>query len=190
MTLLAASALSGCASRSYVALLANEDGTVGKVHVSNSSGTTYLDTAREAAVIGAKAGKTFALDDTVLAKDFAGALAAIPMAPTSFLLYFQSGGAELTAASSASIPRVLEAVQARPAADISVIGHTDTVGDTARNDTLGMERSGRVAELIRQHAKSKPLRIAVESHGENNLLVPTPDNTEDSRNRRVEVTVR
>jgi outer membrane protein OmpA-like peptidoglycan-associated protein len=30
----------------------------------------------------------------------------------------------------------------------------------------------------------------VESHGKRNLLVPTPDNTEEVRNRRVEVTIR
>ncbi|MBA3588730.1 OmpA family protein [Methylibium sp.] len=185
------SALTGCASRSYVALLANDDGTVGKVHVlGKDGGTIYLDKDREAAVIGAAAGRTFAIDDERLAKDFASAMAASPQAPTGFLLYFESGGAKLTAESNAIIPRVLDAVHARQAADISVIGHTDTVGDVARNDTLGRERAGHVARLIREHAKSQRLRIAVESHGENNLLVTTPDNTEDSRNRRVEVTVR
>ena len=32
--------------------------------------------------------------------------------------------------------------------------------------------------------------VEVASHGESNPLVPTPDNTAEARNRRVEVTVR
>jgi len=34
------------------------------------------------------------------------------------------------------------------------------------------------------------IHITIESHGEKNPLVPTPDDTEEPRNRRVEVTVR
>ena len=32
--------------------------------------------------------------------------------------------------------------------------------------------------------------LVVESHGERNLLVPTPDNVDEPRNRRVEITLR
>jgi outer membrane protein OmpA-like peptidoglycan-associated protein len=32
--------------------------------------------------------------------------------------------------------------------------------------------------------------VDVASHGETNLLVPTPDDTAEAKNRRVEVTVR
>jgi outer membrane protein OmpA-like peptidoglycan-associated protein len=188
--LLIGCAVAGCASRSYVALLANEDGSVGKVHVSGPGGITYLDQERQAAVIGGTPGKTFALEDDRLARDFAKAVAATPKAPTGFLLYFEFDSVRLTTESTAMIPHVLEAVRERRGADISVIGHTDTVGDAVRNDTLGRERAGHVAGLIRARAQAQRLRVAVESHGENNLLVKTPDNTEEPRNRRVEITVR
>jgi len=32
--------------------------------------------------------------------------------------------------------------------------------------------------------------VVVESHGKRNLLVPTPDETPEPRNRRVEITIR
>jgi outer membrane protein OmpA-like peptidoglycan-associated protein len=57
------------------------------------------------------------------------------------------------------------------------------------NEALSLKRAQAVADLI----QSKGLRVeelTVESHGERNLLVPTPDETPEPRNRRVEVTIR
>ena len=181
--------LGGCASKSYVVLLDNGDGTVGKVQVTSPKGTTLLEKNREGAIIGDHAGETFAVSDEKIGKDFAAALAASPVKPISFLLYFDVGGAKLTPESEASIPKVLEAIAQRPAADVSVIGHTDTAGVAETNEQLGLTRARFVAELI-ANAKIESERVAVESHGEKNLLVPTPDNTAEPRNRRVEVTVR
>ena len=39
-------------------------------------------------------------------------------------------------------------------------------------------------------AAAEAVHLDITSHGERNLLVPTPDNTAEPRNRRVEVTVR
>lgn len=188
--------LGGCANPpmragpSYVVLLPNEDGTVGKVQFTGRDGTTRLEEPREATVIDGAGGNRFTVDDETLAKEFGAAIAASPKAPISFLLYYESGGTRLTAESRALIPRVLDAVRQRPAADISVIGHTDTVGDALHNHALGSERARQVAELIRTEGKTQVIKMAIESHGERNLLVPTPDNLDEPRNRRVEVTVR
>jgi outer membrane protein OmpA-like peptidoglycan-associated protein len=72
---------------------------------------------------------------------------------------------------------------------MSVIGHSDTVGKAEVNEALSLKRAQTVADLI----KSQGLQVdtlSVESHGKRNLLVPTPDETPEPRNRRVEISVR
>ena len=105
------------------------------------------------------------------------------------MLYFKSGGADLTAESAALLPKVLKAVSLRPAVDVSVIGHTDTVGDKEYNRGLSLERAQFVANLLRKQGL-KVHALTVESHGERNPLVKTPDNTAEPRNRRVEISIR
>jgi peptidoglycan-associated lipoprotein len=57
------------------------------------------------------------------------------------------------------------------------------------NEQLGMERARQVSAFLA--GLNLPAdKVAVESHGEKNLLVATPDNTDEPRNRRVEINVR
>lgn len=183
-------ALAGCASpQSYVVLLNNEDGTAGKVQVSSAAGTTVLTTPRSAALLGGTAAPPFVVSDEMLKRDFGSALAASPAAPTRFLLYFEKGGEQLTAASLADIPKIVAEVRRRAAPDISIIGHTDTTGSDDINERLGLTRARLVAGLLGE-ARLDADHTAIESHGKKNMLVRTPDNTDEPRNRRVEVTVR
>jgi peptidoglycan-associated lipoprotein len=185
-----AALLAGCANPSYVALLDNGDGTTGKVQISTPYGTTQLDKPRQGTRFTGPTGETFEVTQDKLNKDFGAAMAASPKKPVSFLLYFEVGGAKLSAESEADLVKILEEVNTRQVPDISVIGHTDTLGDDAANEKLGLERARFVAELINRDNKIDVAKIAIESHGEKNLLVPTPDNTDEPRNRRVEVTIR
>ena len=175
---------------SYVALLENADGTIGKVVVINGSGTTLLDKSRQASLIAGPAGSSFVLSDEKLRADFGAAIAASPKPPVSFVLYFETGAAKLTAESEAELQKVFAEIAGRPVPDLSVIGHTDTQGDDAINERLGMERARQIAALVGRGSKLEASSISVESHGEKNLLVATPDNTAEPRNRRVEVTIR
>ena len=74
-----------------------------------------------------------------------------------------------------------------------VITHRLEVAVAAAIDRYGLdalERSGMfVRDLLVQIGVNSAM-IEVSSHGKNNLLVPTPDQTPEPRNRRVEVTVR
>jgi outer membrane protein OmpA-like peptidoglycan-associated protein len=88
------------------------------------------------------------------------------------------------------VPKIIDEITKRgPAVDISVIGHTDTVGDDQLNAGLSLERAKSVAKLF-QEVMPDASKVTIDSHGEKNLLVPTPDNTAEAKNRRVEVTVR
>jgi outer membrane protein OmpA-like peptidoglycan-associated protein len=76
-----------------------------------------------------------------------------------------------------------------PVPEVSVIGDTDTQGDAGQNVTLGLRRAGIIRDLL-VSAGIDSSRIEIASHGEADPVVPTPDNTAEPRNRRVEVTVR
>jgi len=83
----------------------------------------------------------------------------------------------------------MERVRDRIALDMSVIGHTDTLGKAEANEVLGLKRASVIAKQIRE-VGPQGLVLALESNGERNLLVATSDETKEPRNRRVEVTLR
>lgn len=188
ISLLALALLSACAQRSYVALLENADGTTGKVFVRGSQGEQSIEQARHFAPLdGSK--PSAPISEEKIKQDFSAAMAARPTLPERFLLYFESGGAKLTAESQALLPRIIDNAGGRPGVDVSVIGHTDTVGKPETNEALALKRAETVAEMIRQKG-IKVYALIVESHGERNLLIATPDETAEPRNRRVEVSIR
>jgi len=96
---------------------------------------------------------------------------------------------QLTADSRALLPQVLQAVKEFPFADVAVIGHTDTTGSAASNVELGLRRANVVRQLLLDAGLEGSI-IDVTSHGEVDPLVPTPDETAEPRNRRVEIAVR
>ena len=57
------------------------------------------------------------------------------------------------------------------------------------NTALGMRRALMVRDLLVDAGLASAM-IEVASHGEGDLLVHTPDETPDPRNRRVDITVR
>jgi outer membrane protein OmpA-like peptidoglycan-associated protein len=181
--------LAGCSPKSYVVLMENQDGTTGKLAVSGDKKETLLSQPRTAAGLEGKSEKPFLVDEQKIQRDFAGALAAQPPLPVSFMLYFKTGGAVLTDESQALIPSIVEAARKYPAPDVSVIGHTDTMGESDYNEQIALQRAQTVAKIIRD-AGIQVHDLTIESHGERNPLVPTPDNTPEPRNRRVEITVR
>ncbi|MFZ5471121.1 MAG: OmpA family protein [Myxococcota bacterium] len=65
-----------------------------------------------------------------------------------------------------------------------IAGHTDSVGSTASNRTLSLNRARSIGAYLRK----KGLRIPVlyEGFGEEALLVGTPDETDEQANRRAE----
>ncbi len=173
---------------SYVVLLDNADGSVGAVTVTGAKGTVQVERMAQGALLDGS-GKAFAVEESRIRGDFGAAMAARPTEPVTFLLYFESGGSQLTAESQALIPKVLAAAKGRSVPDVSVIGHTDTEGTADINESLGLERAQAIAKLITE-AGLAVAHMAIESHGERNLLVKTPDNVAEARNRRVEITLR
>lgn len=188
LVLALAALLSACAGpRSYVALLTSPDGTLGKVTVTSPQGSQVLTQDHTAAALDGKS-PPFEVTPEKIQKDFGAALGARPPLPEQFLLYFNQGS-ELTAESKLVLERLLARAKTRTSLDISVIGHTDTQGASAANQALALERANAMAEQLRSLGLQDAV-MAVESHGERNLLVPTADEVAEPRNRRVEITLR
>jgi adhesin transport system outer membrane protein len=174
--------------KSYVALLASPDGSVGKVVVQGQRGEQVLAKAQQGALLDGSQ-PPFDVSAEKLQSDFGAAMKARPELPEQFLLYFELGGAQLTPESKTLMTRIVERALARQSVDMSVIGHSDTQGAANANEALALKRATAIAEQLREMGL-KDAVLAVESHGERNLLVPTPDETAEPRNRRVEITLR
>ena len=189
LTGLACALLAACAGpQSYVALIPSPDGSLGKVVVKGQQGEQLLTRARQGALLdGSK--PPFDVSEEQLQRDFGAAMRARPAIPEQFLLYFETGGSELTAESKALLQRIVQTALARPSVDMSVIGHSDTQGTADTNEALALARATAIAEQLRGLGLANTT-MAIESHGERNLLVPTPDETAEPRNRRVEITLR
>ena len=65
-----------------------------------------------------------------------------------------------------------------------VAGHTDTVGSADHNRKLSHDRARSIAEYF--HKKGLKIPIVFDGFGEDMPKVPTPDNTDEPRNRRAD----
>jgi outer membrane protein OmpA-like peptidoglycan-associated protein len=120
---------------------------------------------------------------------FEAALAAQPPRPTAYVLYFLLDSDELTPASRAVVETILGEIANRPAPEVIVIGHTDTMGSQEYNDDLSLKRAKLVrAKLIERGLKEADVEAS--GRGERELLVPTADQVAEARNRRVEIIVK
>lgn len=184
--------ISGCAPKTRIVLLPDPDGHVGQVSVSTEAGEQVLKSAYETTEISSvdrPPSKPVVMDEAVINDTFKDALASQPKLPLHFLLYFISGTNDLTEASLELIPDVLRAIENRRSTDISVVGHTDRVGSASYNRELSLKRAEAIAEMLISRGVDRKI-IEITSHGEENPLVETPDDTAEPKNRRVEITVR
>jgi len=177
--------LTACAPKSYVVLLPSPDGSVGQVIIKGNKGEQVLTKAQQA---GSLDGAPLEVDGKQVKQDFGDTIAALPKQPVRYLLYFTSG-ITLNTASDALIPKIIAEARTRPAVDVSVIGHTDTVATSEYNEQLALKRAKRVSELLQEKGLNTN-SLVIESHGKRNLLVQTPDNFYEPKNRRVEVSIR
>jgi outer membrane protein OmpA-like peptidoglycan-associated protein len=168
-----------------------ESGKTGRATASNEFGSAALSAPRATTRITADAApgpvKTISAEE--VDRLFGDALAALPPAPRHFILYYEFQSETLTKESTALVPEVLKAVKALAVPEVVVIGHTDTMGSATANIALGRRRANSVRDIL-VNAGLPPSTLEVTTHGEADLLIKTPDNTPEPRNRRVEITVR
>jgi len=111
--------------------------------------------------------------------------------PRSFDLSvdFETGSAVLTPEATQVLNQLgQELTGPQVAADkFRIEGHTDTVGNRDYNLTLSQQRADAVAAYLESKFNIPPSRLEAIGVGENDLMIPTPDQTPEVRNRRVHV---
>jgi outer membrane protein OmpA-like peptidoglycan-associated protein len=182
----------GCATpprNDLMVVLPEQDGKVGAVVVSDGKHEITLDSAYASARSGEgneMQARTSSADE--VRQVFGAALAAQPARPVSLTLYFTEGST-LSGESKAVVDKMFAEIARRSAAEITVIGHTDTIGADAYNDKLSLERAQAVREILVGMGVSAQ-NITAAGRGKRELLVPTAENVNEPRNRRVELSVR
>ena len=178
------------AARETVVLLPGPDGKVGTVIVQHGAERQVLNEAYATSRVRSDGKLDSALlSEREVGREFGGTLGALPGRPARFLLYFVLGTDELTGESKIELEKVLAEIKKRPVPDIAVIGHTDTIGDTENNDRLSAQRAEAVKGFLVGIGVPAE-RIQTSGRGERELIVPTADDVEEPKNRRVEINVR
>jgi len=172
-----------------VILLPNRDGRQSAVIVKRPTGEQQLSTPYQALDLAGTKEQPAQLNAGDVERRYGGILQAQPARPVSFTLYFNSATTDLTPQSKALLNEVRQKIKGFPAAQVSVIGHTDRVGAPDSNDALSLKRAGAVRDMLVQIGIPREAIDAV-GRGERELLVPTPDGKPEERNRRVEVKLR
>jgi OmpA-OmpF porin, OOP family len=182
--------IAGCATpQGSVVLLPERDGKATAVVVEQGAQQVELAQPYAAANLTRGGPKGYQSSAEEVKAYFGAALAAQPLPPTQFTLYFVEGKDEFTDESKRTLDGVLAAIATRPVPDLVVIGHTDKVGSDAFNDTLSRQR----AEVVRNALSARGIavdKIAVVGRGKREPIVPTADGVAEPRNRRVEIQVR
>jgi outer membrane protein OmpA-like peptidoglycan-associated protein len=182
--------LGACSSRQALfVVLPNPDGSAGAVTVSEGGQSVMLDQPYAASEERSNKLKAESSNQEQVQQVFGSAIAAQPILPKHFRLYFVSDSEQLTPASAVEYKGVFENIKLRPVYQVEVIGHTDTFASKQYNQRLSLQRADAIKDKL-VHDGLNPKSISVAGRGELDLAVPTPPGVHEPRNRRVEITVR
>lgn len=186
----AAIVVAACAGpKETVVLLPNPAGQDTSVTVTQGTRQVVLAQPYAGARLGRGGAEAFPSNAQEVKARYGSALAAQPLPPAQFTLFFVEGKDEFTEESKRIVDSVFAEIARRPIADVLVIGHTDSVGNDAANDVLSRQR----AEVVRAAFAARGLaddNVVAIGRGKRDLVVPTGDGVAEPRNRRVEILVR
>jgi outer membrane protein OmpA-like peptidoglycan-associated protein len=74
--------------------------------------------------------------------------------------------------------------------EVSIIGHTDSIGNNAYNDRLSLQRANACRDWILQNIAMKYQTFASKGMGESRPLVPNDSPENRKKNRRVEIAIK
>lgn len=172
-----------------ITLLPNQDGKPSAVIITTAGKNTVLDKPYQTAAVDSRGAVTTVGDSADTRNRYGALLETLPQRAAVFIVYFITDTDNLTPESAAQLAEIRSQLAARPAPEIIVIGHTDTVAKREYNDALSLRRAQTVKRILVEAGISEN-QIEVQARGERELLVPTADGVDEPRNRRVEIRVR
>jgi outer membrane protein OmpA-like peptidoglycan-associated protein len=182
-----------CGTNDLIVVLPAADGHIGGIVVEAGGNEMVLDKAYAGMKPGSGSAAPIEVSRSEVERLFSNALSARPIPPKSYVFYFVSGSNEMVPESQAALDAMLAEVAERKAVEVVITGHTDTVGASGANDRLSLDRAKAVEAKLRDRLIERGVHadaISAAGRGERDLLVKTADQTAESGNRRVEITVR
>jgi outer membrane protein OmpA-like peptidoglycan-associated protein len=143
----------------------------------------------EGAAIGAHPRAPAAIRRSVAGQPRRPTSAAAEAPSVNLFVQFANGSAELTPEATRALDELGKALSSNDLASyhFRIEGHTDTIGTKGYNQSLSERRAAAVADYLASHFGVSQTRLVTVGVGSDHLLVPTPDQTPEPRNRRVQV---
>ena len=104
-------------------------------------------------------------------------------------IFFDTRKAELQAASTNELDRVVQLLVDNPTVRIEIIGHTDNVGKPADNQLLSENRAKAVVDYLLKSRKIGRERLAARGMGERSPIADNSTETGRAQNRRTELKI-
>lgn len=180
--------LDACRQALFV-VLPNEDGSVGAITVDDGRTTATLDRPLAAAEVRGGASAVAKVEQNDIRDIFAAAFSARPVLPRHFRFFFKLDSDRLTDESAALYSTLYDDLKRRPVYEVNIVGHADALGAEQYDQDLSLDRAEAIRDaLVRDGFDARAITVA--GRGYNEPLAPTPPQTPEPRNRRVEITVR
>ncbi|MBK9585196.1 MAG: OmpA family protein [Alphaproteobacteria bacterium] len=111
-----------------------------------------------------------------------------PMVPEEamYLVFFNWDAFDVSTSANSVLEAVAKEVSKNTPAQVNIQGHADTSGASDYNQRLAFKRATAVRDALVKLGVPENL-INIESRGEDELLVPTPDNVREPANRRANI---
>jgi outer membrane protein OmpA-like peptidoglycan-associated protein len=114
------------------------------------------------------------------------AVAPAPSVPKSYLVFFDFNKSDLTTQATEIVDTAAKNAGLAKVMQLTVTGHTDTVGSDAYNMRLSRRRAESVAAQLEKDGIASS-EIEIVAKGKRDLLVPTGDGVREPQNRRVQI---
>lgn len=111
-----------------------------------------------------------------------------PPPPKAWMVFFDTNSTTLSQQGTATVGEAATVAKSMPNARVAITGYTDTDGNPAYNQQLSVRRADAVKNALLSNGVG-PQAITVTGAGEGGLLIDTPDQTKNEKNRRVQIVV-
>jgi OOP family OmpA-OmpF porin len=111
-----------------------------------------------------------------------------PPPSKAWMVFFDTNSTTLSQQSAMTVTEAANVAKSTPNSRVAVTGFTDTDGSPAYNQQLSLRRANAVKNALVSNGIA-PQAVTVNGSGEAGLLIETPDQTKNEKNRRVQIVV-